>query len=57
MLPVCTGSTPGSGVDCWPLPEVGLNMNTLELGNLGLSPQEEQAIVAFLRTLSDGYLQ
>jgi hypothetical protein len=30
-------------------------MNTDELGNLGLSQTEERAIVAFMRTLSDGY--
>lgn len=58
VLPVCLIEIPGiPGVDCWPVPEVGLNVNTTELGNLGLSPQEEQAIVAFLRTLSDGYSQ
>jgi cytochrome c peroxidase len=39
---------------CWPRPEVAVNMNTDELGNLGLSQAEEQAIVAFMRTLSDG---
>ncbi len=39
---------------CWPAPEVPQNVNTAELGNLGLSPGEEAAVVAFLRTLSDG---
>lgn len=39
----------------WPPPEVGVNVNTAEVGNLGLSADEEAAIVAFLRTLSDGY--
>jgi cytochrome c peroxidase len=39
--------------NCWPLPEIALNMNTKELGNLGLSDAEEEAIVAFLMTLSD----
>jgi hypothetical protein len=34
---------------------VGANVNTEELGNLGLSEQEEDALVAFLRTLSDGF--
>ncbi|NOK35293.1 cytochrome C [Corallococcus exercitus] len=56
VLPACLGSASGApGVDCWPLPEVGLNVNTQDVGNLGLSPQEEQALVAFMRTLSDGY--
>ena len=41
--------------DCWPAPEVRANMNTDELGNLGLSQAEERAIVAFMGTLSDGY--
>ena len=40
-------------MNCWPAPEVSENVNDEELGNLGLSDQEEDAIVAFLRTLSD----
>jgi cytochrome c peroxidase len=40
--------------DCWPAPEVDENVNTGELGDLGLTPDEEAAIVAFLMTLSDG---
>ena len=46
---------PKPGVNCWPEPEVIANMNKNELGDLGLTPEEESAIVAFLRTLSDGY--
>ncbi len=42
--------------DCWPAPEVAENVNTDELGDLGLSPDEEAAIVAFLRALSDGWM-
>jgi cytochrome c peroxidase len=41
---------------CWPAPEVADNLNTDELGNLGLSAEEEAAIVAFMKTLSDGYV-
>jgi cytochrome c peroxidase len=41
---------------CWPEPEVAANVNTDELGDLGLSPKEEAAIVAFLKTLSDGFM-
>ena len=37
--------------DCWPPPEVAENVNTGELGDLGLTPEEEAAIVAFLKTL------
>jgi cytochrome c peroxidase len=44
------------GVSCWPAPEVEENVNTVELGNLGLKPAEEAAIVAFLKTLSDGFI-
>ncbi|MEJ2694013.1 MAG: cytochrome c peroxidase [Candidatus Thiodiazotropha sp.] len=39
--------------DCWPSPEVPENVNTTELGNLGLSEEEENAIVAFLNILTD----
>jgi cytochrome c peroxidase len=39
----------------WPPPEVPVNVNTDELGNLGLTADEEAAIVAFMKTLSDGY--
>jgi cytochrome c peroxidase len=42
-------------VEMWPEPEVPVNVNTDELGNLGLTPEEEAAIVAFMKTLSDGY--
>jgi cytochrome c peroxidase len=39
----------------WPQPEVSQNINTTEVGNLGLTDEEEDAIVMFLETLSDGY--
>jgi cytochrome c peroxidase len=42
-------------VEPWPVAEVPENVNTDELGNLGLSAEEEAAIVAFIRTLTDGY--
>jgi len=43
-------------VEDWPPPEVGGDtVNTDELGDLGLSDEEEDAIVAFMETLSDGY--
>jgi cytochrome c peroxidase len=42
-------------VEAWDPPEVSENVNTAELGNLGLTSAEEDAIVAFLTTLSDGY--
>ena len=37
----------------WPDPEVTLNVNTDELGDLGLTQEEEAAIVAFMETLTD----
>lgn len=39
----------------WPKPEVGQNVNRLEMGNLKLTKGEVAAIVAFMQTLSDGY--
>lgn len=45
-----TRDVPGAG---WPAPEVPVNVNTVELGDLGLTLQEEQAIVAFMNTLTD----
>ncbi len=41
---------------CWPAPESGQNVNTDELGRLGLTPREIDDIVVFLHTLTDGYL-
>ena len=48
-----TRDVPGAG---WPAPEVAVNINTTEVGNLGLNHGEELAIVAYLKTLSDGYM-
>lgn len=39
----------------WPPPEMPENVNSDELGNLGLTAEEEAAIVAFMKTLSDGF--
>lgn len=55
VLPACAPGSPGEKVTCWPLPEIALNMNTSELGNLGLTDAEEDALVAFMQTLTDGY--
>jgi cytochrome c peroxidase len=41
--------------DCWPAPEVAVNVNEEELGNLHMTDEQEDALVAFLKTLSDGY--
>ncbi|MHC1697338.1 MAG: cytochrome-c peroxidase [Geobacteraceae bacterium] len=47
-----TRDVPGAG---WPAPEVAVNVNTTEMGNLRLSTREEAAIVAFMKTLTDGW--
>jgi len=39
----------------WPAPEVGQNVNKEELGNLRLTNQELEDVVAFLHTLTDGW--
>ena len=41
-------------VNCWPRPEVKNNLD-MTTGKLGLTDQEENQIVAFLQTLTDGY--
>jgi cytochrome c peroxidase len=46
---------PQPGINCWPKPEISENMNKIETGNLGLSPEEESAIVEFMKILTDGY--
>ena len=58
LKPECPGpftEAEALAADCWPPPEVPENVNVDELGDLGLTPEEEAAIVAFLKTLSDGY--
>lgn len=45
-----TRDVPGA---LWPAPEYAATMNNSEVGNLGLTPGEEAAIVAFLKTLTD----
>ena len=57
VLPTCPDDFMGIiGETCWPAPEVALNVNTTELGDLNLSDEEEDAIVTFMKTLSDGYM-
>jgi cytochrome c peroxidase len=55
--PVTSGHCPKGTtekVDCWPMPEVRNNID-MTSGNLGLTDEEENQIVAFLQTLSDGF--
>ena len=56
VLPVCAAPGQRAGVDCWPAPEVEVNVNIEELGDLGLTSEDEDAIVAFMATLSDGFV-
>jgi cytochrome c peroxidase len=46
----------GEGTTCWPAPESTDNMNTSRVGRLGLSDAEEDAIVSFMQTLTDGFM-
>ena len=55
-LPRCQPNDPGEGTTCWPAPELTANMNTKRMGRLGLSEAEEDAIVSFLQTMSDGFM-
>jgi cytochrome c peroxidase len=55
--PVTSGHCPAGTtekVDCWPMPEVPNNID-MTTGNLGLTDEEENQIVKFLETLSDGF--
>ena len=57
--PVLSGNCPAGTVEkvtCWPMPEDPNNMN-MTIGHLGLSSEEEEDLVAFLQTLTDGFLQ
>jgi len=59
VLPRCednmTTDADATTQNCWPAPEVAANVNTTELGDLHLTDEQEDEIVAFLKTLSDGY--
>jgi cytochrome c peroxidase len=55
-LPRCAQGSPGEKVACWPAPEYPATLNTTQLGNLRLTNTEENEIVAFLRTLTDGFV-
>jgi cytochrome c peroxidase len=54
-LPRCKAGDPGEKVTCWPAPENPETMNRKQLGDLKLSDQQEGLLVAFLKTLTDGY--
>jgi cytochrome c peroxidase len=57
--PVLSGHCPAGTVEkvtCWPMPEDPNNEN-MTIGKLGLSDAEENDVVAFLETLTDGFVQ
>jgi cytochrome c peroxidase len=47
-----TRDVPAEG---WPAPEYPDTVNFDELGNLGLNSKDEEALVKFMKTLSDGW--
>jgi hypothetical protein len=56
-FPVTSGHCPPGTVErvtCWPQPEVPNNID-MTTGKLGLTDTEENQIVAFLQTLTDGF--
>jgi cytochrome c peroxidase len=56
-FPVTSGHCPPGKtekVDCWPMPEVTNNLD-MTTGSLGLTDQEENQLVKFLETLTDGF--
>src|SRR5262245_30245171 len=56
VLPRCSLNDHGEGIACRPAPESTTNMNTKFMGRLGLSDEEENALVSFMQTLTDGYM-
>ena len=54
-LPTCKPGDRGEKVTCWPAPENTETMNRKQLGNLKLNDQQEDLLVPFLKTLTDGY--
>ncbi|MDW7775040.1 MAG: cytochrome c peroxidase [Methanosarcinales archaeon] len=59
VLPMCDPALgtldPGFGTTCWVAPEVAANMDSSFMGNLGLTPAEEDAIVAYMETFTDDW--
>jgi len=56
-FPVTSGHCPPGTIEkvnCWPTPEVPNNLDCTT-GNLGLTDREENQIVTFLQTLTDGF--
>jgi cytochrome c peroxidase len=47
------GAGPLTAAGCWPRPEYAQNMDTKQMGALGLTEPQVDAIVAYLRAMSD----
>ncbi|MCK5664370.1 MAG: hypothetical protein KAI17_12850 [Thiotrichaceae bacterium] len=43
--------------NCWPKPEVSENVEMGNMGNLGLTEEEEDALVMWMDAMSDGYFK
>jgi cytochrome c peroxidase len=56
VLPRCQPGDPREKISCWPAPEYPKTVNKKQLGNLGLTSKQEDQIVAFMKTLSDGFV-
>jgi hypothetical protein len=56
VLPRCQPHDANEGAARWPAPESTDNMNTSRVGRLGLTDTEEDAIVSFMQTLTDGVM-
>lgn len=57
LLPPCASDlvteAEAEAQGCWPAPEMPVTVNSNNMGNLRLSPEEEAELVAFLKTLTD----
>ena len=56
VLPRCQPNDPGEGTTCWPGPESTDNINSKRVGRLSLSDAEEDDLVSFMQTLTDGFM-
>ena len=54
-LPTCKPGDRGEKVTCWPAPEYPQTINRKQLGDLKLTDKQEDLLVTFLKTLTDGY--
>jgi cytochrome c peroxidase len=55
IFPVCKAGDLDEKITCWPPAEYPININKKQLGDLKLSEEEENDLVAFLKTLTDNY--